>query len=114
MIKVLFPLQVSAYAQQSRESSKNEQAALNERMQEYEKHVNQDCRQSLNDSHGSPNEDIIQPFPRSSHKEIKAVMESASEGKVFNVIFLSSLSTICLSFFVAFISIPLKLLLIFI
>ncbi|XP_028073182.1 ADP-ribosylation factor GTPase-activating protein AGD3-like isoform X3 [Camellia sinensis] len=74
--------QVSAYAQQSRESSKNEQAALNERMQEYKRHVNQDCRQSLNDSHGSPNEDIIQPFPRSSHKEIKAVMESASEGKV--------------------------------
>ncbi|CAL5373127.1 unnamed protein product [Camellia sinensis] len=73
---------VSAYAQQSRESSKNEQAALNERMQEYKRHVNQDCRQSLNDSHGSPNEDIIQPFPRSSHKEIKAVMESASEGKV--------------------------------
>ncbi|KAL6996848.1 ADP-ribosylation factor GTPase-activating protein agd3 [Sarracenia purpurea var. burkii] len=71
-----------AYAQQSRENSKIEQAALNERMEEYKKQVDQESRQSLNGSHGSPSRDAIQPFTRGSHKEIKAVMRSAAEGKV--------------------------------
>ncbi|PSR89416.1 ADP-ribosylation factor GTPase-activating protein [Actinidia chinensis var. chinensis] len=74
--------QVMAYAQQSRESSKHEQAALNERMQEYKRHVDQESRQSLKGSHGSSPRDAMQTFSRGSHNEIKAVMQSAAEGKV--------------------------------
>uniref|UniRef100_A0A5B7C040 ADP-ribosylation factor GTPase-activating protein AGD3-like n=1 Tax=Davidia involucrata TaxID=16924 RepID=A0A5B7C040_DAVIN len=74
--------QVLAYAQQSRESSNYEQAALNERMQEYKRQVDRESRQSLNGSHGSPKGDSIQPFARSSHKVIEAVMQSSVEGKV--------------------------------
>ncbi|KAA8540623.1 hypothetical protein F0562_024458 [Nyssa sinensis] len=74
--------QVSAYVQQSRESSNYEQEDLNERMQEYKKQVDRESRQSLNGSYGSPKEDAIQPFARSSHKLIEAVMQSSVEGKV--------------------------------
>lgn len=80
-------LQVTVYAQHAKESSKHEQAALNEKMQEYMRRVDQDNRQYLNGSLGSSNRDSIQPFARSSHREIKAVMQSAAEGKVFSVIF---------------------------
>ncbi|KAH7864933.1 hypothetical protein Vadar_000126 [Vaccinium darrowii] len=74
--------QVTVYAQHAKESSKHEQAALNEKMQEYKRRVDQDNRQYLNGSLGSSNRDSIQPFARSSHREIKAVMQSAAEGKV--------------------------------
>lgn len=76
-------LQVLAYSQKARESSMYEQAALNERMQEYKKKIDQERRCSLN---GSTNGDVTQPFSRSSHKLIEAVMQSASEGKVCSTI----------------------------
>ncbi|KAK4350121.1 hypothetical protein RND71_029434 [Anisodus tanguticus] len=71
--------QVLAYSQKARESSLYEQAALNERMQEYKKKIDQERRRSFN---GSPNGDVTQPFSRSSHKLIEAIMQSAAEGKV--------------------------------
>lgn len=82
------------YAQHAKESSKYEQAALNEKMLEYKRQVDQENRQYLNGSRGSSNRDSIQPFARSSHKEIKEVMQSAAEGKVFSMIFWS----LCLYF----------------
>ncbi|XP_054807633.1 ADP-ribosylation factor GTPase-activating protein AGD3 isoform X1 [Prosopis cineraria] len=74
--------QVLTYAQQSRERSKYEQAALNERMQEYKRQVDRESRWSSNGSNGSPNGDGIQAIGRSSHKMIEAVMQSAAKGKV--------------------------------
>lgn len=72
-------LQVLTYARQSRERSNYEQAALNERMQEYKRQVARESRWSSN---GSPNGDGIQAIGRSSHKMIEAVMQSAAKGKV--------------------------------
>lgn len=75
--------QVLTYAQQSRERSNYEQAALNERMQEYKRQIDRESRWSSNGSNGSPNGgDGIQAIGRSSHKMIEAVMQSASRGKV--------------------------------
>ncbi|BFG16005.1 hypothetical protein CerSpe_022790 [Prunus speciosa] len=74
--------QVLTYAQQSRERSNYEQAALNERMQEYKRQVDRESRMSSNGSNGSPNGDGIQAIGRSSHKMIEAVMQSAAKGKV--------------------------------
>ncbi|KAK1406039.1 hypothetical protein QVD17_42236 [Tagetes erecta] len=74
--------QVLTYAQQSRERSNYEQAALNERMQEYKRQIDRESRWSSNGSNGSPNGDGIQAIGRSSHKMIEAVMQSASKGKV--------------------------------
>ncbi|CAI0463713.1 unnamed protein product [Linum tenue] len=74
--------QVLTYAQQSRERSNYEQAALNERMQEYKRQVDRESRSSSNGSNGSPNGDGIQAIGRSSHKMIEAVMQSAARGKV--------------------------------
>ncbi|CAI9093079.1 OLC1v1028487C1 [Oldenlandia corymbosa var. corymbosa] len=74
--------QVLTYAQQSRERSNYEQAALNERMQEYKRQIDRESRWSANGSNGSPNGDGIQAIGRSSHKMIEAVMQSASRGKV--------------------------------
>ena len=74
--------QVLTYAQQSRERSNYEQAALNERMQEYKRQVDRESRWSSNGSNGSPNGDGIQAIGRSSHKMIEAVMQSAAKGKV--------------------------------
>ncbi|KAJ7945604.1 ADP-ribosylation factor GTPase-activating protein AGD3 [Quillaja saponaria] len=74
--------QVLTYAQQSRERSNYEQAALNERMQEYKRQVDRESRWSFNGSNGSPNGDGIQTIGRSSHKMIEAVMQSAAKGKV--------------------------------
>ncbi|XP_017642433.1 ADP-ribosylation factor GTPase-activating protein AGD3 isoform X3 [Gossypium arboreum] len=71
--------QVLTYARQSRERSNYEQAALNERMQEYKRQVARESRWSSN---GSPNGDGIQAIGRSSHKMIEAVMQSAAKGKV--------------------------------
>ncbi|PPD79003.1 hypothetical protein GOBAR_DD24056 [Gossypium barbadense] len=70
---------VLTYARQSRERSNYEQAALNERMQEYKRQVARESRWSSN---GSPNGDGIQAIGRSSHKMIEAVMQSAAKGKV--------------------------------
>ncbi|KAE8686493.1 ADP-ribosylation factor GTPase-activating protein AGD1 [Hibiscus syriacus] len=74
--------QVMTYARQSRERSNYEQAALNERMQEYKRQVDRESRLSSNGSNGSPNGDGIQAIGRSSHKMIEAVMQSAAKGKV--------------------------------
>ncbi|KAK9277441.1 hypothetical protein L1049_006984 [Liquidambar formosana] len=74
--------QVLTYAQQSRERSNYEQAALNERMQEYKRQIDRENRSSSNGSNGSPNGDGIQAIGRSSHKMIEAVMQSAAKGKV--------------------------------
>ncbi|MCD7457850.1 ankyrin repeat and PH [Datura stramonium] len=69
---------VLAYSQKARESSMYEQAALNERMHDYKRKIDQERRRSFT---GSPNGDVTQPFSRSSHKLIEAVMQSAAEGK---------------------------------
>ncbi|XP_011623418.1 ADP-ribosylation factor GTPase-activating protein AGD3 isoform X1 [Amborella trichopoda] len=74
--------QVLTYAQQSRERSNYEQAALAERMQEYKRQIDRESRWSSNGSQGSPNGDGIQAIGRSSHKMIEAVMQSAAKGKV--------------------------------
>ncbi|KAM1418161.1 hypothetical protein ACFXTO_021869 [Malus domestica] len=74
--------QVLTYAQQSRERSNYEQAALHERMQDYKRQVDRESRWSSNGSNGSPNGDGIQAIGRSSHKMIDAVMQSAAKGKV--------------------------------
>ncbi|THU59712.1 hypothetical protein C4D60_Mb07t04930 [Musa balbisiana] len=73
---------VLAYAQQSRDRSKYEQAALIERMQEFKRQIDRESRLSANGSHDSPNGDGIQAIGRSSHKMIEAVMQSAAKGKV--------------------------------
>ncbi|XP_030539493.1 ADP-ribosylation factor GTPase-activating protein AGD3 [Rhodamnia argentea] len=74
--------QVLTYAQQSRERSNYEQAALNERMQEYKRQIDRESRWSSNGPNGSPNGEGIQAIGRSSHKMIEAVMQSAAKGKV--------------------------------
>ncbi|XP_034711357.1 ADP-ribosylation factor GTPase-activating protein AGD3 isoform X1 [Vitis riparia] len=74
--------QVLTYAQQSRERSKYEQAALNEKMQEFKRQIDRESRWPSNGSNGSPNGDGIQAIGRSSHKMIEAVMQSAAKGKV--------------------------------
>lgn len=91
-VKEIILLQVLAYAQHARESSNYELAALNERMQEYKRQVDQEGRRSFNGSFGSPSNDMAQPFPRSSHKIIEAVMQSAVEGKVLDLILISSVA----------------------
>ena len=70
------------YAQQSRERSNYEQAALSERMQEYKRQIDRESKWCSNGSNGSPNGDGIQAIGRSSHKTIEAVMQSAAKGKV--------------------------------
>ncbi|CAI9786858.1 unnamed protein product [Fraxinus pennsylvanica] len=74
--------QVLAYAQHARQNSNYEQAALNEQMQDYKRKIDQESRRSSIGPHGYPNVDVIQPFSRSSHKMIEAVMHSGAEGKV--------------------------------
>lgn len=74
--------QVLTYAQQSRERANYEQAALNEKMQEYKRQVDRESRWNSEGSNGSPNGDGIQAIGRSSHKMIDAVMQSATKGKV--------------------------------
>lgn len=75
-------MQVLTYAQQSRERSNYEQAALNERMQEYKRQIDRESRLSSNGPNGSPNGEGIQAIGRSSHKMIEAAMQSAARGKV--------------------------------
>ena len=75
-------VQVSTYAKQSKERSNYEQAALNERMQEYKRQIDKESQWSSNCSNGSPNGNGIQAIGRSSYEMIEAVMQSAAEGKV--------------------------------
>ncbi|CAD6218586.1 unnamed protein product [Miscanthus lutarioriparius] len=74
--------QVLAFAQQSRERSSYEQAALLERMQEFKRQIDRESRWSPNGMNDSPNGDGIQTIGRSSHKMIEEAMQSASKGKV--------------------------------
>ncbi|KAL0318977.1 UNVERIFIED_CONTAM: ADP-ribosylation factor GTPase-activating protein AGD3, partial [Sesamum angustifolium] len=74
--------QVLAYAQQARQHSNYEQSALNGRMHEYIRQVDQENRRSFSRDHGSQSGDSAKPFPRSSNKLIEAVMHSSTEGKV--------------------------------
>lgn len=76
------PFQVLAFAQQSRERSNYEQAALLERMQEFKRQIDRESRWSPNGMNDSPNGDGIQTIGRSSHKMIEEAMQSASKGKV--------------------------------
>ncbi|KAL5979450.1 ADP-ribosylation factor GTPase-activating protein agd3 [Asimina triloba] len=75
-------LDVMTYAQQSRERSNYEQAALTERMQEFKRQIDRESRWTSNGSRGSPNGDGIQAIGRSSHKMIEALMQSSANGKV--------------------------------
>ncbi|KAJ3681294.1 hypothetical protein LUZ60_015783 [Juncus effusus] len=74
--------QVLAYAQQSRERSNYEQAALVERMQEFKRQIDRESRWSPVGGQDFPNGDGIQAIGRSSHKMIEAAMSNASKGKV--------------------------------
>lgn len=68
------------HAQKARQSYYSEQQTLNERVQEYKKHIDVGSRISSNISVG--NGDMAQQYPRNSHKVIHAVMQSGAEGKV--------------------------------
>ncbi|XP_010444033.1 PREDICTED: ADP-ribosylation factor GTPase-activating protein AGD1 isoform X1 [Camelina sativa] len=70
--------QVLAYAHQSRECANYEMASLNERMQEYQRQVDRETR----NSNGSPTGDGMRHNSRNSQKVIEAVMQSAAKGKV--------------------------------
>ncbi|KAH9329287.1 hypothetical protein KI387_001395 [Taxus chinensis] len=74
--------QVLAYAQQSRERTNYEQAALAERMQEFKRQIDRESRCSFSDAENSPTGDGIQAVGRSSHKMIEAAMQSTAKGKV--------------------------------
>lgn len=73
--------QVLSNAQHSKEGFIKEQADLSAKIQEYKKNINQD-KCPLPGSNQSLNGDGTQPIPRTSQKEIEAVMQSTSEGKV--------------------------------
>ncbi|AED97545.1 Pleckstrin homology domain [Arabidopsis thaliana x Arabidopsis arenosa] len=70
--------QVLAYAHQSRECANYEMASLNERMQEYQRQVDRETRNSC----VSPTGDGMRHNSRNSQKVIEAVMQSAAKGKV--------------------------------
>ncbi|XP_057870468.2 ADP-ribosylation factor GTPase-activating protein AGD3 isoform X2 [Cryptomeria japonica] len=74
--------QVLAYAQQSRDRTNYEQAALAERMQEFKRQIDRESRCSFSDTDNSPTGDGIQAVGRSSHKMIEAAMQSTAKGKV--------------------------------
>ncbi|XP_050376318.1 ADP-ribosylation factor GTPase-activating protein AGD3-like isoform X2 [Argentina anserina] len=74
--------QVLDYAQQSRESSNQEQTCLNERILEYRRQIDRESRQSLRGVHGSISGDYMQPLARRSNKLIEEVMQSAAKGKI--------------------------------
>lgn len=86
MLNTLIILKVLAYAQQSRERSNYEHAALTEKMQEFKRQIDRESRLSSNGSNESPNGDGIQAVGRSSHKMIEAVMQTAVKGKVITFI----------------------------
>ncbi|KAH0855504.1 hypothetical protein HID58_007947 [Brassica napus] len=70
--------QVLAYAHQSKECANYEMASLNEKMQEYQRQVDRETRNSC----GSPTGDGMRHNSRNSQKVIEAVMQSAAKGKV--------------------------------
>uniref|UniRef100_A0A7N0UH24 Uncharacterized protein n=3 Tax=Kalanchoe fedtschenkoi TaxID=63787 RepID=A0A7N0UH24_KALFE len=75
--------QIAAYTKQSQENFTREKASLNERMQEYQRQVDQESRPSHENMVDSlRNGDCMQPSSRSSHRLIQAVMQSSSIGKV--------------------------------
>ncbi|KAM0033287.1 putative Arf GTPase activating protein [Helianthus debilis subsp. tardiflorus] len=74
--------QVLENAQKSRESHCTEQQALNERIQEYKRHIdfgNKSCNLSVS------NRDLAHQTSKNSQKLVQAVMQSAAEGKVQNI-----------------------------
>ncbi|KAK9066350.1 hypothetical protein SSX86_013673 [Deinandra increscens subsp. villosa] len=75
--------QVLLNAQKSRENHYSEQQALNERIQEYKKHIDFGNKISSNPSVG--NRDLTHQPSRNSQKLVQAVMQSAAEGKVQNI-----------------------------
>ncbi|XP_074343344.1 ADP-ribosylation factor GTPase-activating protein AGD1-like [Apium graveolens] len=77
-----FMQQVLSHAQNSKECFIREQADLSARIQEYKRTISQEIKWPLSGSHQSSDGDVTQPVPRSSQKEIEAVMQSTSEGKV--------------------------------
>ncbi|KAH6833386.1 ARF GTPase-activating protein [Perilla frutescens var. hirtella] len=75
--------QVLACAQEARQNSNHDVSALDVRMQEYLKQVDQERKRSFGRPIESPILDSIQPAVfRSSQKVIEAVMHSAAGGKV--------------------------------
>lgn len=82
LVKSVVLSQLLAHSQKTRDSYTSEQADLMERMEEYQKKVDQDSKRSFSASQNPSNGDAIQSFPRSSHKAIEAVMQSTVEGKV--------------------------------
>lgn len=74
--------QVLTYAQQSRERTNNEQAALAERMQAFRRQIEQESQRSFSEVESSASGDGIQAVGRSSNKMIEAVMQSTAKGKV--------------------------------
>ncbi|XP_071711320.1 ADP-ribosylation factor GTPase-activating protein AGD1-like [Rutidosis leptorrhynchoides] len=75
--------QVLEHAQKCRQNYVSEQQALNERIQEYKKHIDFGnkllCNITVSNGH------LTQQPSRSSHKMIQSVMQSAAEGKVQNI-----------------------------
>ena len=51
-------------------------------MHEYKRQIDRETRSSINGLNDSYNGDGIQTIGRSSHKQIEAVMQSTSKGKV--------------------------------
>ncbi|KAL9688386.1 hypothetical protein QQ045_032807 [Rhodiola kirilowii] len=75
--------QLVAYTKQSQENFTREKASLNERMQEYQRQVDQESRPSHDIMIDNfRNGDCMQPSSRTSHRLIQAVMQSSSIGKV--------------------------------
>ncbi len=66
--------QVLTYAQQSRERTNYEQAALADRMQEYRQQMEQENQHSFSDTDSLATGHGIQAVGRSSHKLIEAVI----------------------------------------
>lgn len=88
-----------AYAHQSRECANYEMASLNERMQEYQRQVDRETRNSS----GSPTGDGMRHNSRNSQKVIEAVMQSAAKGKVRKNIFcIEAYSSNCSHIFILF------------
>ncbi|XP_071733943.1 ADP-ribosylation factor GTPase-activating protein AGD1-like [Rutidosis leptorrhynchoides] len=75
--------QVLEHAQKCRQNYFSEQQALNERIQEYKRHI--DFGNKLPCNHSVSHRELTQQPSKSSHKLIQAVMQSAAEGKVQNI-----------------------------
>lgn len=81
--KLLSTFQIAAFTKQSQENFSRDKTVLNERMQEYQRQVDQENRPSHdNIADHFRNGDCMQPSSKSSHRLIQAVMQSSSFGKV--------------------------------